>query len=440
MKKPLILLTLLSTTFLLAIATVQEIVIGTPHSQVITLTEENYESMITDPANGLWLLKFYAPWCGHCQKLAPVLDAIAQYLKGKMAIGKIDCTTERRLCSKFNVEGYPTLKIYRDGDYMDYPGKRDADSMIIFGEKMSSYSVHMASSYSEIIESIVPKSDVGVVFVAYDSQAKVEQTWAPVEQYIQSTANLQIFGQVARKMQAYADFVLLHPSTAQEQRTMFGHGSQQNFFIAQVQVDADPVLLPETTTWTTSNLLEFVKTHNMPLITQLDEYNFRTTSRKGKVLAMAVVNPEDVQVSHAFMTQWKRYAKTAPEAIRNQYIFSSIDGKKWSRFLEPFSIETTILPQILLLDVPNRKYWFEKSMPMEKFMMDVHDGNIPFRIQTRSESKWIGKMEEWMWTYSPYSFILAFVCFTGIVYLLTMSCFEYKDDPGTDHVMKKKQS
>lgn len=35
---------------------------GTPHGQVVTLTESNFEDAISDPANGLWFLKFYAPW------------------------------------------------------------------------------------------------------------------------------------------------------------------------------------------------------------------------------------------------------------------------------------------------------------------------------------------------------------------------------------------
>ena len=69
-----------------------------------------------------------APWCGHCKQMAPTLDKMAPYISGKMAIGKIDCTTEKNLCKKHGIRGYPTLKIYRDGDFFDYPGRRDADS------------------------------------------------------------------------------------------------------------------------------------------------------------------------------------------------------------------------------------------------------------------------------------------------------------------------
>jgi len=45
--------------------------IGKPHSTVITLKDNNFDDHLKDPANGLWLVKFYAPWCGHCKKLEP---------------------------------------------------------------------------------------------------------------------------------------------------------------------------------------------------------------------------------------------------------------------------------------------------------------------------------------------------------------------------------
>jgi protein disulfide-isomerase-like protein len=117
---------------LLAVALVgiQAAEIGRPHSTVITLTANTFDDHINDPANGLWLLKFYAPWCGHCKKLEPVLDQVAPFLAGKMAIGKVNCTVEKKLCKRFEVRGYPTLKYYRDTEFQDYPSGRDKDSIM----------------------------------------------------------------------------------------------------------------------------------------------------------------------------------------------------------------------------------------------------------------------------------------------------------------------
>ena len=49
-------------------------------------------------------LYLYAPWCGHCKRLAPVLDEVASATKG-VRFGKIDCTTQQRLCDQHDVKG-----------------------------------------------------------------------------------------------------------------------------------------------------------------------------------------------------------------------------------------------------------------------------------------------------------------------------------------------
>lgn len=59
-----------------------------------------------------WFIKFYAPWCGHCKKLAPVWETLHQNNKDKpLNVGKVDCTTEegKPLCSQFNIRGFPSL-------------------------------------------------------------------------------------------------------------------------------------------------------------------------------------------------------------------------------------------------------------------------------------------------------------------------------------------
>lgn len=60
-------------------------------------------------------IKFYAPWCGHCKSLAPVWDELGRDLKGKVMIGKVDCTTETSVAGRFGVRGYPTLKFFPAG-------------------------------------------------------------------------------------------------------------------------------------------------------------------------------------------------------------------------------------------------------------------------------------------------------------------------------------
>ena len=76
-------------------------------------------------------IKFYAPWCGHCKKLAPTWSELADELKHNksISIGQVDCTQAQSLCKKLEITGYPTLKSFYSGEAQaqfrgEYPSKR----------------------------------------------------------------------------------------------------------------------------------------------------------------------------------------------------------------------------------------------------------------------------------------------------------------------------
>jgi thiol-disulfide isomerase/thioredoxin len=54
----------------------------TPHAKVVQLTTSDFDAHVKLGGDALWLIKFYAPWCGHCVKLAPILDNVAPFLAG----------------------------------------------------------------------------------------------------------------------------------------------------------------------------------------------------------------------------------------------------------------------------------------------------------------------------------------------------------------------
>jgi protein disulfide-isomerase A6 len=63
----------------------------------------------------IWLVEFYAPWCGHCKSLEPEWNIAASKLKGQVRLGKVDATVETGLAQRFGVKGYPTIKVFEYG-------------------------------------------------------------------------------------------------------------------------------------------------------------------------------------------------------------------------------------------------------------------------------------------------------------------------------------
>lgn len=97
-------------------------------SDVITLTDSNFDELVLR-SNDLWLVEFFAPWCGHCINLEPHWKAAATELKGKVKLGALDATANTIVSNRFGIKGFPTIKFFgagekTDKDAVDYNGGR----------------------------------------------------------------------------------------------------------------------------------------------------------------------------------------------------------------------------------------------------------------------------------------------------------------------------
>ena len=102
-------------------------------SGVITLDASTFKSSVLEDTDNLWVVEFYAPWCGHCKALAPEYRKAAKALKSIAKLGAVDCDTEKELAGKYGVKGFPTIKIFgpeTKRSPTDYQGQRTAQGLV----------------------------------------------------------------------------------------------------------------------------------------------------------------------------------------------------------------------------------------------------------------------------------------------------------------------
>jgi protein disulfide-isomerase-like protein len=106
-------------------------------TDIITLDSSNFEKL-TQAASGAttgdWLIKFYAPWCGHCKAMQPAFEETATALKGEVNVAEVDASVERQLGSRFEIRGFPTLIFLSQGKVVKYKGPRTVDALIEFSK------------------------------------------------------------------------------------------------------------------------------------------------------------------------------------------------------------------------------------------------------------------------------------------------------------------
>jgi len=128
---------------------------------VVDVTTASFDEVVG--SNSLVLVEFYAPWCGHCKKLAPEYAKAAATLKTDgVVLAAVDATIEKDLAGKYGVRGYPTLKVFKNGDPQDYKGGRTEDTIVSYMRKLSGPPAKTLNTQEEI-DAFIAEHKVAVV-------------------------------------------------------------------------------------------------------------------------------------------------------------------------------------------------------------------------------------------------------------------------------------
>ena len=281
--------------------------------------------------------------CGHCKKLAPEFSKAGEALqsqKSPVKLGKVDATTEPELASRFGVQGYPTLKIFRHGQESEYKGPREAPGIISYMKKQSQPVISDMTTAEALKE-----------FLAADSHAIV--FYGPASHSLYS-----IFKTVA-STDLREDFRFGHVSSEAVQKASGFEGQivfHQDARYAQSKLEKATVSF---TGLTRDQLQRFVEDNALPLAGEITEDNMKFYARKGlPVLKLFSkvdwkLNPKDI---HYFLNRLRKLATD----YSGKMLFAIASNAAFSQDIADTGMSSLKAP-FMIHDLRNEKRYVSKK-------------------------------------------------------------------------------
>ncbi len=84
---------------------------------VTEINESNFDSFVEQ--NSLAVIDCWAPWCGPCRRMGPIIEELSEDLKGRAGVAKLNTDENQAIAVRFNINAIPTILVFRDGVLVD---------------------------------------------------------------------------------------------------------------------------------------------------------------------------------------------------------------------------------------------------------------------------------------------------------------------------------
>ncbi|KAK8815905.1 hypothetical protein WA538_005026 [Blastocystis sp. DL] len=99
------------------------------------MTDSTFDKEVMQSESGIWFVRFFAPWCGHCKRMASSWEIMSSQVKGTIPVADVDATTETQLAAKYHIEYYPTILLFTRNTIYEYDGPRNAAHLVQFAKE-----------------------------------------------------------------------------------------------------------------------------------------------------------------------------------------------------------------------------------------------------------------------------------------------------------------
>jgi len=343
-------------------------------SDVLDLSTGDFKSAIGQ--HDTILVEFFAPWCGHCKRLAPEYESAATSLKSHdppVPLAKVDCTSDggKEICNEYGVSGYPTLKIFKGGEFSaEYNGPRDSDGIVKY-----------------------MKSQVGPASRHFESRAKLEEA-------LNKAKDVLVLGIFEKDDKSSLQTQFLKTADKLRESVNFGHvftDSVPDVFdlkaLSELEAKSAPTIVlvrpqalknkfePSVIQYTMGDLQEFVSENYHGLVghrTQNNNQDFRPP--------LVVVYYDVDYVKNAKGTNYWRNRVLKVAQNYKDLTFAIANAQSFAGELEEFGLEVPkdrdATPVVGARDQAGKKYALKDKFSvetLEQFVKDFKDGKLePF--------------------------------------------------------------
>ncbi|KAG7033399.1 Protein disulfide-isomerase 5-2, partial [Cucurbita argyrosperma subsp. argyrosperma] len=388
----------------------------TADGTVLELDESNFDLAIS--SFDYILVDFYAPWCGHCKRLSPELDAAAPQLaklKEPIVLAKLNADKFTRLAKKYDVDAYPTIKIFMHGVPVDYYGPRKAELLVRYLKKFVAPDVSILESDSSINEFVEASGPYFPIYLGFGLDESIISKFAIK---YKKKAWFSVAKGFSEDIMVSYDFdkvpalVSIHPNYNNE-RSIF-YGPFEDKFLE-----------------------EFIKQSLFPLVLPINYDTLKLLKDDERKIALTIVKDEDDDQTKNLINLLK-----AAASANRDLVFAYVGAKQWGEFADSFGDKKTTLPKMIIWD---GKEEYLMVIGSESIIGNDHASEISKFVEGYREGRteerrvagpsFIGFINSMIGTWSVY-IIVFIVAIVMLFQYLTKDDNEYHrvDTPARDQV------
>ncbi|CAG8455894.1 18158_t:CDS:10 [Acaulospora morrowiae] len=313
-----------------------------PLGTVVPLTGKNFDELVS---SGPWFIKFFAPWCGHCQHLAPTWEKLGKSLKDKLNVGEVDCTIDGDLCKKYKILGYPTLKLFQSpDDIVDYKGSRQLQNLLDFAERAGA--ARISEINSEELDEAKETDDVLFIYL-YDESTPLEflrtmktlsRSFFSLKFYSSKDKNLA----KVLKVESTPALIVLKD----DMQKTYPAKSPDDF----TNLDA---------------LRKWIRSEKYPLVPEMDSENYEDILSGDRLVVLGVLQPNEVENFTRNKESLKKAAKIHQQTKKDggsdddrSIMFAWLNGNRWTDYIyNVYGKSIKDIPVVLIVDLKSSEYY-----------------------------------------------------------------------------------